>query len=205
MDNMEDAVDDRITGLTRRFDEQSALITALSSRVGFLEDELRDMDRRLARAGRRPPTPVPGPPPVVIDLTDLSDDEEDEGIMVEDDEESLIGGPIEDVVQIRQETPPSQELLEALRLTPIRDEDNTEYNREADLLVRAGLALPGMKILWSIIRYRVFLMISLCCLICREWWENGVLIMNVLKLVVVGKGTLSCEEIVIGKNGKNKA
>jgi len=26
-------------------------------------------------------------------------------------------------------------------LTPIRDEDNVEYNREADLLVRAGLAL----------------------------------------------------------------
>jgi len=143
MDNVEDAVNDRITGLTRRFDEQNALITALSARVGFLEDELQDMDRRLARAGRRPPTPVPGPPPVVIDLTDLSDDEEEEVLMVEDDEESLVGGPVElGEVQIRQETPPSQELLEALRLTPIRDEDNAEYNREADLLVRAGLALP---------------------------------------------------------------
>ena len=97
----------------------------------------------MARAGRRPPTPIPGPPPVVIDLTDLSDDEEDKVIMVEDDEESLIGGLIEeDGVQLHQETPPSQELLEALRLTPIRDEDNAEYNREADLLVRAGLALP---------------------------------------------------------------
>jgi len=117
------------------------LIVALSSRVGFLEDELQDMDCRLARAGRRPPTPVPGPPPVVIDLTDLSDDEEDEGLLVDDEE--MIGGPIElGEVQIRQETPPSQELLEALRLTPIRDEDNAEYNREADLLVRAGLALP---------------------------------------------------------------
>ena len=137
---MEDTIDKRITGLARRFDEQNALIVALSSRVGFLEDELQDMDRRLARAGRRPPTPVPGPPPVVIDLTDLSDDEEDEGLLVEDDEE-MIGGPL-DEVQIRQETPPSQELLEALRLTPIRDEDNVEYNREADLLVRAGLALP---------------------------------------------------------------
>jgi len=80
--------------------------------VGFLEDELQDMDRRLARAGRCPPTPVPGPPPVVIDLTDLSDDEEDVGLLVEDDEE-MIGGPL-DEVQIRQETPPSQELLEAL-------------------------------------------------------------------------------------------
>jgi len=142
MDNVEDAIDDCITSLIGRFDEQNALIVALSSRVGFLEDELQDMDHRLARAGC-PPTPVPGPPPVVIDLTDLSDDEEDEGIMVEDDEESLVGGPIEEVgVQIRQETPPSQELLEALRLTPIRDEDNAEYNREVDLLVRAGLALP---------------------------------------------------------------
>ena len=118
-------MDDRITSLTRRFDEQNALIVALSSRVGFLEDELHDMDHRLARAGRHPPTPVPGPPPVVIDLTDLSDDEEDEGLLVD---EEMVGGPIElDEVQIRQETPPSQELLEALRLTPIRDEDNAEY------------------------------------------------------------------------------
>jgi len=141
MDNVEDAIDERITGLTRRFDEQNALITALSSRVGFLEDELQDMDRRLARAGRRPPTPVPGPPPVVIDLTDLSDDEEDKSLLV--DHKEMIGGPLDlGGVQIRQETPPSQELLEALRLTPIRDEDNAEYNREADLLVRAGLALP---------------------------------------------------------------
>jgi len=61
MDNVEDAIDERITGLTRRFDEQNALIVALSSRVGFLEDEIQDMDRCLARAGRRPPTPVPGP------------------------------------------------------------------------------------------------------------------------------------------------
>jgi len=140
MDNVEDAIDKRITSLTRRFDEQNALIVALSSRVGFLEDELQDMDRRLARAGRRPPTPIPGPPPVVIDLTDLSDDEEDEGLLMD---EAMVGGPIEfEGVDIRQETPPSQELLEALRLTPIRDEDNAEYNREADLLVRAGLALP---------------------------------------------------------------
>jgi len=45
MDNVEDTIDERITGLTRRFDEQNALIVALSSRVGFLEDELQDMDR----------------------------------------------------------------------------------------------------------------------------------------------------------------
>jgi len=142
MDNVEYAIDDHITGLTRQFDEQNALIVALSSRVGFLEDELQDMDRHLASAGRCPPTPIPGPPPVIINLTDLSDDEEDEVLMVEDNEESLIGGPIEEGgVQIRQETPPTQELLEALRLTPIRDKDNAEYNQEADLLVRAGLAL----------------------------------------------------------------
>jgi len=133
MDIVEDAVDDRITALTRRFDEQSALIVALSSRVGFLEDELQDMDRRLAVAGRRPPTPV------VIDLTDLSDDEEEEGLLVEDDEE-MVGGPLE--VQVRIETPPPQELLEALRMTPINEEETVEYNREADLLVRAGMALP---------------------------------------------------------------
>jgi len=143
MDNVEDAIDDRITSLTRQFDEQNALIVALSSRVGFLEDELQDMDHRLARAGCCPPTPVPGPPPVVIDLTNLSDDEEDEVLLVEDDEESLIGGLIEvDEVQVCQETPPSQELLEVLRLTLIREDDNAEYNREADLLVRVGLALP---------------------------------------------------------------
>ena len=35
--------------------------------------------------------------------------------------------------------------------------------------------------------------------------EKGSLIMIVLKLVVVGKGTSSCEGIVIGKNGRNKA
>ena len=35
--------------------------------------------------------------------------------------------------------------------------------------------------------------------------EKGVLVMNVLKLVVVRNGTSSCEGIVIGKNGRNKA
>jgi len=139
MDILEDTLDDHVSQLNRRFDEQNALIVALSNRVGFLEDELQDMDRRL-RAVRRPSTPA-RPPRVTIDLTDDSD-EEDEVILVEDDDEELIGGPIEVEVQIRQETPPSQELLEVLRSTPIREEDNAEYNREADLLVRAGMALP---------------------------------------------------------------
>jgi len=140
MDIIEDAFDDCISQLNRRFDEQNALIVALSNRVGFLEDELQDMDRCLARAVRRPSTPA-RPPPVMIDLTDDSDEEECEVILVEDDDEEIIGGPIEVEVQVRQETPPSQELLEVLRLTPIREEDNVEYNREADLLVRAGMAL----------------------------------------------------------------
>jgi len=117
------------------------LIVALSSRVGFLEDELQDMDRHLARAVCCPSTPARRPP-VMIDLTDESDEEEHEVFLVEDDDEELIGGPIEVEVQVRQETPPSQELLEVLRLTPIREENNAEYNREADLLVRAGMALP---------------------------------------------------------------
>ena len=118
------------------------MIVALSNRVGFLEDELQDMDRRMARMDRCLPSPVPRPPPVMIDLTDESDEEEHEVILVEDDDKELIGGLIEVEVQVRQEMPPSQELLEALRLTLIREEDNAEYNREADLLVRAGMALP---------------------------------------------------------------
>jgi len=142
MNNVEDAIDDRITGLATRLEEQNALIVALSSRVGFLEDELQDMDRRLARAGRRPSTPAPRPPPVMIDLTDESEDEGPEVILVEDDDEELIGGPIDVEVQVRIETPPPQELLEALRMTPINEEETVEYNREADLLVRAGMALP---------------------------------------------------------------
>jgi len=139
VDNVEDAIDDRITSLTRRLDEQNALIVALSSRVGFLEQELEDMDRCMA-VRNHPPTPARAPP-VMIDLTDESDEEEHEVIVVEDDDEEIIGRPIEVEVQVREETPPSQELLEALRLTPIREEDNAEYNREVDLLVRAGMAL----------------------------------------------------------------
>jgi len=124
----------------RQFDEQNTLIVALSSRVGFLEQELEDMDCHVARENH-PPSPA-RPPPVMIDLTDDSDEEEHKVILVEDDNEEIISGPIEVEVQVCQETPPSQELLEVLRLTPIREEDNVEYNREADLLVRVGMALP---------------------------------------------------------------
>jgi len=91
----------------------------------------------------------------VIDLT--LDEEEDDYVTsssvidlsdtdVEDDVVDLLGGPIE--IQVEREdtrvpeTPPPQEVMEALRSTPIREEDNREANRAADLLVRAGLALP---------------------------------------------------------------
>jgi len=141
MDNVEDCIDDRIR-LATHLEEQNALIVALSSRVGFLEDELQDMDHRLVRVSRRPSTPAPRPPPVMIDLTDESEDEEHEVILVEDDDEELIGGPIEVEVQVHVETPPPQELLEALRMTPINEEETVEYNWEADLLVRVGMALP---------------------------------------------------------------
>jgi len=91
---VEDAIDDHITSLTRQFDEQNALIVALSSRVGFLENELQDMDRRLVRASRHPSTPALRPLPVMINLTDESEDEEHKVILVEDDNKELIGGPI---------------------------------------------------------------------------------------------------------------
>jgi len=89
MDVVEDTIDNHITSLTRQFDEQNALIVTLSSRVGFLE-ELQDMDRCLARASCRPSTPTSRPPPVTIDLTDESEDEKHEVILVEDDDEELI-------------------------------------------------------------------------------------------------------------------
>jgi len=95
MSNIEDAIDDRITELIAQVDGENALIVVLSSRVGFLEDELLDMDCHLVRASRRPSTPAPRPPPVMIDLTDESEDEEHEVIYVEDDDEELIGGPID--------------------------------------------------------------------------------------------------------------
>jgi len=44
-------------------------------------------------------------------------------------------------VQVHIETPP-QELLEVLRMTPIDEDETVEYNWEADLPVRAGMALP---------------------------------------------------------------
>jgi len=137
--------DDRIVELERMVDHQTTMIASLCGRLGTLEDALR----RVQEEPLRPSTPE------VIDLT--LDEEEDEYVTsssvidlsdtdVEDDIVDLLGGPIE--VQVEREdtrvpeTPPPQEVMEALRSTPIREEDNREANRTADLLVRAGLALP---------------------------------------------------------------
>jgi len=138
--------DDRIVELERMVDHQTTMITSLCGRLGMLEDAL-------CRVQEEPPRPST---PEVIDLT-LDGEEEDEYVTsssvidlsdtdVEDDIVDLLGGPIE--VQVEREdtrvpeTPPPQEVMEALRSTPIREEDNREANRTADLLVRAGLALP---------------------------------------------------------------
>jgi len=137
--------DDHIVELERMVDHQMTMITSLCGRLGTLEDALR----RVQEEPSRPPTPE------VINLT--LDEEEDEYVTsssvidlsdtdVEDDVVDLLGGPLE--VQVEREdtrvpeTPPPQEVMEALRSTPIREEDNREANRAVDLLVRAGLALP---------------------------------------------------------------
>ena len=73
----------------------------------------------------------------VIDLSDTD---------IEDDVVDLLGGPIEIPIVVREEsivpeTPPPQEVMERLR-TPIVEEDVRAADREADLLVREGRALP---------------------------------------------------------------
>jgi len=137
--------DDCIVELERMVDQQTTMITSLCGRLGTLEDALHRVQEE----------PLGPSSPEVIDLT--LDKEEDEYVTsssvidlsdtdVEDDVVDLLGGPIE--VQVEREdmrvpeTPPPQEVMEALRSTPIREEDNREANRAADLLVRAGLALP---------------------------------------------------------------
>jgi len=137
--------DDCIVELERMVAHQMTMIASLCSRLGTLEDALR-------RVQEEPPRPST---PEVINLT--LDEEEDDYVTssnvidlsdtdVEDDIVDLLGGPIE--IQVEREdmrvpeTPPPQEVMEALRSTPIREEDNREANRAADLLVRVGLALP---------------------------------------------------------------
>jgi len=140
--------DDRIVELERMVAHQTTMVVSLCGRLGALEDALHQVQEE-------PPRP---PTPEVIDLT--LDEEEDEYVTsssviylsdtdVEDDVVDLLGGPIE--IQVEREdtrvleTPPPQEVMEALRSTLIRQEDNREANCEADLLVRAGLALPEYK------------------------------------------------------------
>jgi len=137
--------DDHIVELERMVAHQATMVVSLCGRLGMLEDALR----RVQEEPLRPSTPE------VINLT--LDEEEDEYVTsssvidlsdtdIEDDVVDLLGGPIE--VQVEREdtrvleTPPPQEVMEALRSTPIREEDNWEANCVADLLVRAGLALP---------------------------------------------------------------
>jgi len=136
--------DDRIVELERMVAHQTTMIVSLCGCLGTLEDALR-------RVQEEPPRPST---PEVIDLTsdgkdeyvtsssiiDLSDTD------VEDDVVDLLGGPIEIPIVEREEsivpeTPPPQEVMERLR-TPIVEEDVRVADREADILVREGRALP---------------------------------------------------------------
>jgi len=118
----------RMQGMERTIEGQNAMIVGLSSRVGYLEQELADMGRRVDRLGRPEVVVVPQ----VIDLTE-DNDETDVG--------SEIGGPIEGYVRSGG-TPPTQREMELMRHTPVPDEANEEGTRAADLLVYAGLGLP---------------------------------------------------------------
>jgi len=137
--------DDRIVELERMVAHQTTMIVSLCGRLGTLEDALH-------RVQEEPPRPST---PEVIDLT--LDEEEDEYVMsssiidlsdtdVEDDVVDLLGGPIEIPVVEREESivlemPPPQEVMERLR-TPIVEEDVRAADREVDILVREGRALP---------------------------------------------------------------
>jgi len=73
-------------------------------------------------------------------VIDLSDTDIEDGIV------DLHGGPIKIAIEEREElvvleTPPPQEVMERLR-TPITEGDIHAADREADLLVREGRALP---------------------------------------------------------------
>ena len=97
------------------------------------------------------------PRPSTPEVIDLTLDEEDEYLTsssvidlsdtdMEDDVVDLLGGPIEIPIVERDEsavpeTPPPQEVMERLR-TPIIEEDVRVVDKEADLLVREGRAVP---------------------------------------------------------------
>ena len=136
---------------------QNAVIVALQGRLSFLEDQMDAMHR--ANIVIQPPARVVLPE--VIDLTggddiiEVSDDEDDgsstEGGSVEIEE---IGGPI-DVLYVTRSTPldePSQEELETVRrlqgsLIPEEDYSGPTVaaDREADMIVRAGIAAPSYE------------------------------------------------------------
>jgi len=138
--------DDCVVELERQVQHLNTIVVSLCGRLGTLEEALR----RVEEVPPRPSTP---------EVIDLTSDEEEECVTsssvidlsdtdVEDDVVDLLGGPIEvPIVEWREddvvpETPPPQEVMEALRSTPIREEDNREANRAVDLLVRSGMALP---------------------------------------------------------------
>jgi len=136
--------DDCIVELERMVAHQTTLIASLCGHLGTLEDALR----RVQDEPPRPSTP---------EVIDLMSDEEDEYVTsssiidlsdadVEDDVVDLLGGPIEIPIVEREEsivpeTPPPQEVMERLR-TPIVEEDVRVVDREVDILVREGRALP---------------------------------------------------------------
>jgi len=136
--------DDRVVELERMVAHQSTMVASLCSRLGTLEDVLRQVQEDPPRLST----------PEVINLTS---DEEDGYVTsssvidfsdtdVEDDVVDLLGGPIEILIVERDEsvvleTPPPQEVMERLR-TLIIDEDVRVADREVDLPVREGRALP---------------------------------------------------------------
>ena len=136
--------DDCIVELERMVAYWSTMIASLCGRLGTLEDAPRQVQEEPPRRST----------PEVINLTS---DEEDGYVTsssvidlsdtdVEEDVVELLGGPIEIAIEEREESvvleaPPPQEVMERLR-TPIIEEDVCAADREADLLVREGRALP---------------------------------------------------------------
>jgi len=100
--------------------------------------------QRLSVWNRKVPAPQPTflSKPSSISIEVVATD----AVYVEDDIVDLLGGPIEIPIVEREElvvpeTPPPQEVMERLR-TPIIEEDVCAVDREVDLLVREGRALP---------------------------------------------------------------
>ena len=133
---------------------QNAIITALQSRLSFLEEQMDAMHRVNIVVQSQAPVVILE----VIDITgdddiiDLTDDN-DKGLTVETSVEiEEIGGPIEHVQSYLVFTHMSQEELEQVRAiegSPIPEED---YSRvlaaadwEADMIVRVGIVAPSYE------------------------------------------------------------